>query len=210
MAEESTRGRVVVHVQGSLAGLRALREAVTQARLRGGELIAVRTYDPPRASTAPMTFAWAANDVHGIGSIRATMQREDAELRRQWTVCERQATSLMHQAFNDAMGGLPRDVRVRLTALPGRSGHAGRALLSMAYRDDDLLVVAADRRRRIFRRSTRRYCAARASCPVLQVPPNELARDLGGRWRLWREALRLRHKTHYLTGARQTSSVPPP
>jgi hypothetical protein len=185
MTEEN--GSVVVSVEGSLAGLRALREAVRQARLRGAPVVAVQTYQQPR-SDGPSSRLWAANDMRGAGGALYVAARQDElDLERRWMIREKATTTAIQRAFQDAMGGLPRDVRVRPAAVPGR---IGPVLVGMAYRDEDLLVIPADRRRRGRLRTLQHYCTTRARCAVLVVPPHELAREYDGSWHLWQRRLR--------------------
>jgi hypothetical protein len=66
-------------------------------------------------------------------------------------------------------------------------GEPGPALVDVAG-PQDLLVVGAGRRgwlARIGHGKVSRYCLARAQCPVLAVPPPDLARAAGHRPRLW-------------------------
>lgn len=69
-------------------------------------------------------------------------------------------------------------------------GPAGWVLVSLACHPADVLLVGAGRRSAAgwmaFPKVTR-YCLAHAQCPVLAVPPPELARELG-RGRLARDA----------------------
>ena len=58
-------------------------------------------------------------------------------------------------------------------------GEPGPALVDAACATDDLLVIGAGRRGwlpRIGHGQVSRYCLAHAHCPVLAVPPAELAR----------------------------------
>jgi nucleotide-binding universal stress UspA family protein len=140
----------VVGVDGTLAGLRALRVAVAEARRRGAVLHAVRVwnFDP----------AWRGSPDDWYRQI------------------EREAVAAINQAFAEAMGGLPGDLQV-ITATP--MGYPWRVLVDYAHRDDDLLVLGAGPRRwwrRLTRRSTAKYCVARAWCQVLVVPLDAFAR----------------------------------
>jgi nucleotide-binding universal stress UspA family protein len=195
--DEAAGGRVIVNVDSSLSGLRALREAIAQARLRGIPVLAVRAYPKPRTDGISSRL-WAANDLRGSGAFYVASKRAETELHRQWMVSERQTTAAMEQAFEQAMGGIPRDVRVRLAAVPG---HLAPTLVSMANRDEDLIVVPMVQRGRLHwtRAALPRYCTARARCAVLVVPPHELAREFGGSWHLRPRRL---HKI--------TSDFPPP
>jgi nucleotide-binding universal stress UspA family protein len=152
-------GRVIVGVDDTPTGLRALRQAVAEARRRGAEFHAVRTYPPPWGD-APAGYETRADS-------------------------ERACTETMIRAFDDAMGGVPHDVPVRMVV---GCGMPGRVLVELADREDDLLVVGASRRLPWLprRRSTGGYCAERAGCPVLVVPPHRMARDLDRSWCRWR------------------------
>ncbi|HUZ56185.1 MAG TPA: universal stress protein [Streptosporangiaceae bacterium] len=75
-------------------------------------------------------------------------------------------------------------------------GEAGRVLLQIASRPEDLLVVGAGRRGALVRMArsgkVSRYCLARARCPVLAVPPPGLAQEAGHwrlAWKFWNRTL---------------------
>ncbi|MEV6965769.1 universal stress protein [Hamadaea sp. NPDC051192] len=148
------RLRVILGVHDSLSGLRALRRAVGEARIRAAELHAVRAWMPTAGGYyAPTVRIW------------------ESEL-------DAAAKAEIRHAFDTAMGGLPRDVDLRLVtvqALPGP------ALVEYAYRDDDLLVVGVGRPGRLARLAgrggTSKYCLNRALCPVLMVPPDRFATE---------------------------------
>lgn len=87
-------------------------------------------------------------------------------------------------------------------------GAPGPALVRTAGGEDDILVVGAGRRGRLHRAlwpSVSRYCLARATCPVLAVPPSPLQAVLAAVRR--RNALRLSLDTGRLQRAFET--VPP-
>ncbi len=153
--DEATGGRVVVGVGESLAALQALRYAVTEARRRGSALRAVRVW---RAGTP-----WSGFDVDP-GRIVAGAAAE----------------STIRRSFEQAMGGLPRDLDFELIAVEGA---VGPALVRQASNDDDLLVVGAPSRRRwrFLQSTVDQACARLASCPVVVVPAPALARNHGGR-----------------------------
>lgn len=149
MAQKSP-SRVVVGIDESLSGLRALRWAVMQARERGAVLHAVRVwnFDP----------AWQGSAAMWVPEI------------------EREATKMITRAFSETLGGLPDDITV-VQATP--RGAPGRALVDYAHKDDDVLVLGSGQRgwlRRLFRPSVLRYCVAHAVCPVLAVPADAFAR----------------------------------
>jgi nucleotide-binding universal stress UspA family protein len=150
----ATGARVVVGVGESLAALQALRYAVTEARRRGSALRAVRVW---RAGTP-----W-----HGY----------DVDQGRRQAGADADATIL--RSFEQAMGGLPRDLDFELIAVEGL---IAPALAALASNDDDLLVVGAPSRRRLFPLSAvDRGCMRLASCPVVVVTAPALARTRGTR-----------------------------
>lgn len=146
---------MIVGVDGSLAGLRALRVAVAEARTRAAVLHAVR--------------AWQYEPV--AGPATGLCARE----------AQRAAGEAIVSAFAEAMGGVPDDVAVRGVVV---NGTPGDALTRYADRDDDLLVIGRGqhgRLARLLRPRVGRYCATHASCPVLVVPPDAFAREASRR-----------------------------
>jgi len=151
----ATGGRVVVGVGESLAAMQALRYAVAEARRRGAALRAVRVW---RAGTP-----WHGYDVDQ-GRIVAGAAAE----------------STIRRSFDQAMGGLPRDLDFELIAV---EGGVGSTLVAQAPNDDDLLVIGVPTRRRwrFLLSTVDRDCARLASCPVVVVPAPALVRDHGTR-----------------------------
>lgn len=146
---EARVARVVVGVGGSLASLEALRYAVSEARRRDALLVAVR--------------AWL---VQGPG------HGEDLG---QWRIeAGAAAAATVRQSFDQAMGGLPRNLDLEMLAVEGA---IGPVLVAQAS-DGDLLVLGAPARRwwRVFPLSLVRYCVRAATCPVVVVPAPVLAR----------------------------------
>jgi nucleotide-binding universal stress UspA family protein len=150
-------GRVVVGVDDSLAGLRALRLAVMEARRRAATLYAVRAWH--------VDLSWTASaNVWPVGS---TMWQDELE---------RDALDTIERAFGNAMGGLPKDVRVVAVAVLDTPGSA---LVGYANRDHDILFVGCGRPGGLLRRwhrCTAQFCVTRARCPVTVVPPDAFAR----------------------------------
>lgn len=178
-------GRVVVGVSDSLTGLRALREAVGAARLRGQELRAVRAYPEPRTSSG--YYASAAGLPGVPAAVASDVASQEARLLR--AEGERHAREVVGQAFAKAMGGLPDDVEVSIVTY---QGPPRRMLVGAARAEQDLIVVGTTRRSWWcpFRRSLSGYVSGRAQCPVLAVPPSAAADTLVGygplrRW-AWR------------------------
>lgn len=142
--------RVIVGLQDSVAGLQALRRGVEEARRRG----------------AAVYLVLAVNGAAGRYQTAPTWQAELAV----WAI------QYARESLVKALGRSPRDVEVRTAAL---EAPAGLGLVGFANRDDDLLVVGDSQRsgiRRLWSGRVTRYCVARATCPVLVVPPPALAR----------------------------------
>lgn len=151
--DNNRRGRVIVGIDPSPSGMSALRRAVEEARERDSTLVAVRSW-----LTQPRMYAMAP------------------DLRE---VDEADTRELVERTFADTMGGVPDDVNVETVVLPD---YPGPALVTLADRDDDLLVLGSGRRNRRGSGSrTVRYCTAWAACPVLVVPPPQLARAVSQR-----------------------------
>jgi nucleotide-binding universal stress UspA family protein len=153
---EDKRPRVIVGVRDSLAGLRALRRAVAEARSRDAVLHALRAWTAPSAGYTSLPRTWVPDfDDIALEEIR--------------------------HSFDAAMGELPRDIDLRFVRVQGL---AGPALVEYAHRDDDLLVVGIGRHNlagRLFSRRVAAYCLRKAVCPVLVVPPDAFATAMSGR-----------------------------
>jgi nucleotide-binding universal stress UspA family protein len=154
-------GRVIVGVQPSVAGLRALRLAVAEARRRGPELHAVRVWEDRRIRPTGLE-GWPPYD--------------------EWfRRAERAAADTITNAFREAMGGIPADLDVEPVPVVGKPG---RVLVGYAYRDADVLYVGHRQRGwlgRLVNRSVAGYCVAHAACPVQVVPPDAFGREATGR-----------------------------
>jgi hypothetical protein len=84
----------------------------------------------------------------------------------------------MGEAFDAAFGGMPDDIPVRTLVVRARPGPL---LVELADQPDDLLVVGYGGRSQLGRAvhgSVTRHCLARATCPVLAVPPPDLITEL--------------------------------
>jgi nucleotide-binding universal stress UspA family protein len=163
--DTTRKPRVVVGVDDSLSGLEALRFATAEAGRRGVGLRAVRAWQ----------FATPWHE-QNAGQYRAAMVDE--------------AAMVLHDAFQHAMGGLPKEITVEALAI---EGSAARALTDQASAPDDLLVVGrsgCDRDwwqvlGRIWRRLTGNspvdvHCVRIATCPVVTVGAPVLAADGAG------------------------------
>jgi nucleotide-binding universal stress UspA family protein len=143
---EHRDARVVVGVSQSLAGLQALRYGVTEARRRRVPLHAVRAWRFDMAWRGPDARRW---------------RREMAQ----------DALQSVGDAFKLALGGLPVDVDVNMLAAEGRTD---QVLTEIAADPGDLIIVGG--------RGSRwpswpvRTCLHHAACPVVVVPPPEIAR----------------------------------
>ncbi len=155
--------RVIVGVTGSVGNLQALRCAAAEARRRETSLVAVLAWVPPGGDVAERRFSVP-------------------ELRQVWRDA---AWSRLRDAFDAALGGLPPDLHVEPVIM---RGDAGRVLVAAADRETDLLVVGAGRRGFLWRLSHRRvsrYCLTHAACPVMVVPPRQLAQEMEHRLHAW-------------------------
>jgi nucleotide-binding universal stress UspA family protein len=146
-----TSGRIVVGVSTSPAGLQALRYGVTEARRQSVPLCAVRAF----AFDPP----W-----HGP---------EVARFRDEFAA---DALRYVREAFDMAMAGVPCDIDVQIETPNARIEHG---LIWLASQAADVLVLGGHVRRRR-PGPLIRYCLRHARCPVVIVPPPDLAR-IGGR-----------------------------
>ena len=163
--------RVIAGTSGSPGSLAALRYAECLARAHGAILVPVLAWEP------------AGGDGYGYGMLQS-----DGYLRQRWRemACQR-----MREALLAVWGQQPRDSWIQPRV---ERGPAGWVLVRVAGHSGDVLVLGAGRRaplHRITRRPVGRYCAARALCPVILVPPPELTRPAGLRRLAWQ----LTHRT---------------
>lgn len=140
------------------------------ARAHDAVLIPVMAWEPP-------------------GGDRDERIRYSSPLRQ---ACRELACQRLRDALIAVWGEVPDDPLVQPRI---ERGTAGRVLVTLACRPDDVLVVGAGRRGALARLAfsrVSRYCLAHAQCPVLAIPPPALARELGhGRlaWVFWHRPL---------------------
>jgi len=162
--------RVIVGTSGSPCSLRALRYAEDVARTQSAILMPVLTWLPP-------------------GGDRADRLQPSGYLRHEW---QEAACLRLRGALIAVWGQVPDGPSVQPVV---QRGEPGRVLLEIASETDDLLVVGAGRRGALARMArsgkVSRYCLAHARCPVLAVPPPDLAQEA---WH-WRLALKLWNRT---------------
>ena len=162
--------RLIVGTSGSPGSLAALRYAEVLACADHAVLIPVIAWEP----------AGGAQDERLACS---------APLRR---ACRDLACQQLRDALVAVWGKVPDDPLVQPQI---QRGPAGRVLVTLACRPDDVLVVGTGRRGALARLAfsrVSRYCLAHARCPVLAIPPPTLARELGhGRvaWVFWHRPL---------------------
>lgn len=145
--------RIIVGVSGSPGSLQALRHAVDLARAYSAPLVPVLAWTPPGGDLADRS--------HPSPYLRQVWR--DAAWQRLWA------------AIDLALGGIPEDVCFESDVV---RGDPGDVLVGMACHTDDLLVIGAGRRGAVARTlacRVSRYCLAHARCPVIAVPPSELA-----------------------------------
>lgn len=164
--------RVYVGVNGSVASLRALRQAAAEARHRHAELHVVHVRRPVRAGS------WQ----DGPAGAPARFPRPDV---RQ-SYLDSQAHDVVAQCVENGLGGVPDDLVVKHRVLVGKPAEE---LARLGWWDDDVLVVGSGRHRlrRLLRRSVGAYCVTHAQCPVLVVPLDHFASSMLRR-RAWRRS----------------------
>lgn len=182
----SRQSRVIVGVVDSLAGLRAIREAVAQARNENAQLIAVGSFTEPIRDTTPFHGLIATSQVYGVGLYEVGAHAQQ-EMERQQRIARRNAIGAIRALFDKALGGVPPDICVRLVTTTDK---IDMALVQAAHDDRDLIVVPMQRRLR--RRFTRKV--ARLGCRVLLVPPHEFARNPVRRRRIDPESIIAAHE----------------
>src|SRR5215472_15036147 len=158
VAREVSARRFVVGVSGSAGSLQALRYALQLARRDDAVLAPVLAWTPP-------------------GGDLAEHRCPNPELRRIW---KQAASARLGTAIELAIGGTPDDVELSPAIV---RGEAGQALTEAAGEPGDVLVIGAGRRgvlRRLLGTQVSRYCLAHARCPLVAVPPSELAAELHG------------------------------
>jgi nucleotide-binding universal stress UspA family protein len=163
--------RVVAGVSGSPGSLQAMRYAAGLARACDATLIPVLAWMPPGGDLADRS--------HPSPYLREIWR--DAAWHRLW------------YALELALGSVPDEVRSAARVL---RGDAGAVLVHVASYEGDVLVLGTGRRGavgRLLACRVSRYCLAHARCPVVAVPPSDLAR-LGHGLRGW--ALRHRVLSH--------------
>jgi nucleotide-binding universal stress UspA family protein len=142
-------GRVVVGTSGSPGSIPALRSAGDIARREDVPLVAIHAWLPP-------------------GGDLAERRAPSAYLRKMWAEA---ASERLTESLETAWGCIPPWLQIQCVVVRGA---AGPVLVELANSSADLLVIGAGRRgclRRIGHAEVSRYCLARASCPVLAVPP---------------------------------------
>lgn len=173
--------RVVAGISGSPGSLAALRYAEYLALSHGAVLVPVLAWQPP-------------------GGDRAARVQPAAGLMQAWheMACQR-----LGEALAAVRGGSRPEPRVQ----PHVERGPAWLLVSIADHPGDVLVIGAGHGRPLRRVAgcrVVRYCVARARCPVVLVPPPELAAEIGHPWIAWR----LRHRA--LTPAQVLRDQPRP
>lgn len=141
--------RIVVGIDGSEDGDRALRWAVRQARQLGGTVEAVMVYDWPATEAAYLA---------GLGRDGERQRSEDI------------LAEAVERVSRESVG-----VPIATQALRGNAG----VVLAGAAADADLLVVGSHGRGRLYHAvlgSVAEACVRMAECPVVVVPVPHSAR----------------------------------
>jgi nucleotide-binding universal stress UspA family protein len=161
--------RVVVGVSGSAGSLVALRYACDLAQDHNGGLMPVLAWTPPGGEVADRRYPCA-------------------ELRARWTA---RAWQRLAEAIDLGIGGPPAALRFEPQVA---RGEAGEVLTRIARQSGDVLIIGTGRHgavRRLAACRVARYCLGHSVCPVIAVPPTELA-DAAHGLRGWLD----RHRVH--------------
>jgi nucleotide-binding universal stress UspA family protein len=155
MSKASER-RIIVGIDDSPSGLAALRWAVSQARSRQAQLVAVRSWalGLPRHGGRRHRYLVHPRVVLFFNGVE---QREAS-------------AKLVRETLLIAGGAKPGDLEVNVRT---PEGEPGATLARLASREGDLLVVGHEHPpgwRRGRRGSVSRYCCRHARCPVVVVP----------------------------------------
>jgi nucleotide-binding universal stress UspA family protein len=145
--------RVVVGVSGSAGSLIAFRYAADLARSEGAALAPILAWTPP-------------------GGELADRRYPSAELRAAWI---QRGWDRLWRAMELAMGGPPAEIELAPQVLRGQPGPV---LAISACQPGDVLVVGAGQHgalRRLLSSRVARYCVSHSACPVIAVPPPQLA-----------------------------------
>jgi nucleotide-binding universal stress UspA family protein len=145
--------RVVVGVSGSAGSLVALRYAADLAQDHNAELVPVLAWTPP-------------------GGELADRRHPCAELRVVWA---ENARERLGKAIELAIGGPAAGPRLEPRVVRGVTGEV---LTRVAQQSGDVLIVGTGRHgalRRLASGRVARFCLAHAACPVIAVPPADLA-----------------------------------
>ncbi len=163
-------GRLIVGTSGSPGSLHALRYGEGLARAHDAVLIPVIAWELP-------------------GGDRAQRIGPSYELGK---ACRELARKQPRDALIAVWGEVPDDPLVQPHV---ERGPAGWVVVNLACRPDDVLVLGAGRRGALGRLAfskVGRYCLAHAQCPVMAIPPPDLACELAhGRLGMvfWRRSL---------------------
>ncbi len=150
-----TGARVVVGVDESPAGLAALRWAISFARERDAQLVAVR--------------AWALG-LPRHGGVRHLGNHTSVVLTFRSTQPAHAARKLTERVFGAVAGHVPEDIAVTIKT---PEGNPGLVLAQIASGSDDLLVVGTRRGsspRRAVHGSVSSQLMHHTHCPVVVVP----------------------------------------
>lgn len=175
--------RVIAGASGSPGSLAALRYADLLASAHEAILVPVLAWEPPGGDGAVQVVAAG-------GLLQA---------------CQELACGQLRDALAAVWGEVPSDPRVRPRV---ERGPAGWVLVSVASCPGDVLVIGAGRRGTLRRAAgcrVGRYCAARARCPVILVPPPDLAWESARRRLTWRLRHRALTPAEVLAGQRKVA-----
>lgn len=160
-APYGTMQRVIVGIDDTPAGQAALRWAVIKARSDGAQLVAVR--------------AWALGLPRHGGRRHRHPDRSPVVITFAGDNQREAAAALVRGTFRRAVGGVPRDIAVRMEV---PEGDPAVVLTELAVPGRDLLVLGdhqASGMHQLVHGSVGRYCSAHSRCPVVLVSPTGAA-----------------------------------
>lgn len=159
--------RIVVGVDGSGNSQRALQRAIAEAKLRGGTVDAVFTYEPPGSSLSDdlVGLARSAAAPLGASSADGPAQADGSDEQGAQQEAERRLGAFVEGVPTDGDGPQP-----KLLAIPNK--HPAAALIEES-KTADLLVVGTrgiGGLKGMLLGSVAHQCIQHSHCPVLVIP----------------------------------------
>lgn len=162
--------RIVVGVDGSEHSSRALRRAMEEARLRGGQVEAVYAFEPPKKSWSDSLIGLPYGRLPNVGGISADApaHHPPTELQEAQDQAEASLAAFVDEALKGVEGPRPHLVAIA-------DGHPAEALIQHA-RGAALLVIGTRGLggfTGMLVGSVAHQCIQHARCPMLILPPED-------------------------------------